>query len=98
MREVINNTKNKHTVLSRLLQQTDKDKNIFPDMKNTIIMLNGSFKIHHKQSLTRKEPVIEPKNGMNLDNIFRKKKKMWIYFNDSNLMSWDTIAVNILED
>ena len=37
-------------------------------------MLNEPLKIHHKQSLKRKKPVLEQKNEKNLDNIFKNKK------------------------
>ena len=37
MRKVINNTKNKHTAIMRLLQQTDLYKNMFPNIKKVQI-------------------------------------------------------------
>ena len=51
MRHVINNTKNKSIVISRLIKQTENYKHIFSDMKeNSNIFLNKPSKIQHKQS------------------------------------------------
>ena len=74
-REVVNNTKNTHIVISRLLQKTDKHKKIFIKIKeSTNIMLNEPLIIHYKQSFKRKKSVLQQQKLKKILTINLKRK------------------------
>ena len=74
-REVVNNTKNTHIVISRLLQKTDKHKKIFTKIKeSTNIMLNEPLIIHYKQSFKRKKSVLQQQKLKEILTINLKRK------------------------